>query len=207
MHLPFLRTRRSRLPRASRAAGLPLPRRPRQKSRSPLAAAALGLFAGVGVMLLFDPANRRRRARARDRAVHLVALNSKRTRRAARGTRRYAFALGRRLVHETPRERMGVDDRTLEQRVESTIFRAYREAKGAVAVDVHEGVVSLRGQLDDLRTIAALEREARKVPGISAVVNLLHGAGTVAPNKAEAIEASGQFLQERAVPTKEEPRA
>lgn len=189
-------------PALALSAVLPVPgrRRKRRGFALSLAFAALGLLAGVGMVFAFDPANRRRRALARDRAVHLATVNSKRARRAGRAVRKTTLAARRRWMHETPRERMGADDHTLEQRVQSTIFRDHREARGAVAVDVQEGVVSLRGQLDDARVIAALEREAARVPGVAGVLNLLHEPGTVAPNKAEAIEASQSFLHERVLP-------
>ena len=59
-----------------------------------------------------------------------------------------------------------------------------------VTVDVEDGVVFLRGQLRGPEDIRSVEDAVREVPGVSEVRSLLHTAGSPAPNKAEAREAS-----------------
>ena len=73
------------------------------------------------------------------------------------------------------------DDATLARKVETEIFRPADAPKGAVNVDVANGVVFLRGQLEDQTWIDRLGFEAAKVDGIKGVENLLHKPGEPAP--------------------------
>jgi osmotically-inducible protein OsmY len=57
--------------------------------------------------------------------------------------------------------------------------------KGQVNVNVEDGVVYLRGELDQLDLIEDLAAQARKVQGVLAVENLLHVPGQEAPAKPE----------------------
>ena len=75
-----------------------------------------------------------------------------------------------------------VDDVTLARKVETEIFRDAEAPKGAVSVDVQDGVVHLRGAVDDEGWIARLAEEAGKVDGVKGVQNLLHRPGTPAPS-------------------------
>jgi osmotically-inducible protein OsmY len=72
------------------------------------------------------------------------------------------------------------DDVTLARKVETEIFRPADVPKGDVSVDVQEGVVHLRGAVDD-EWIARLADDAKKVDGVKGVKNLLHRPGTPAP--------------------------
>jgi len=51
-----------------------------------------------------------------------------------------------------------------------------------VNVDAVDGVVTLRGQLDDQDAIRDVEAAVGKVKGVRRVENLLHTPRTVAPN-------------------------
>jgi osmotically-inducible protein OsmY len=66
------------------------------------------------------------------------------------------------------------DDTTLARKVESEIFRPDDAPKDKVSVNVANGVVELRGQLDDEGQITALVKAAGKVDGVKDVHNLLH---------------------------------
>lgn len=55
----------------------------------------------------------------------------------------------------------------------------------------------LRGTLDNPDAIADFERRVREVPGVRGVNNLLHVAGTDAPNKHDAIAASHLGMNDR----------
>ena len=74
------------------------------------------------------------------------------------------------------------DDNTLKSKVESEIFRPADAPKGAVDVLVVDGIVELRGEVDDASQGAALEAAARKVTGVREVRNLLHLPGETPPN-------------------------
>jgi osmotically-inducible protein OsmY len=66
--------------------------------------------------------------------------------------------------------------------VESEIFRDTDAPKGQVSVNVANGVVQLRGEVEpDL--VAELEAATRKVQGVKDVENLLHPTGTDAPSR------------------------
>jgi hypothetical protein len=73
------------------------------------------------------------------------------------------------------------DDVTLARKVETEIFRDADSPKGAVDVNVQDGVVQLRGELEPPELIEELVEKARKVDGVRGVENLLHAPGTPAP--------------------------
>jgi osmotically-inducible protein OsmY len=62
--------------------------------------------------------------------------------------------------------------------------------KGKVLVNVEEGVVVLRGELDKWGAIDRVEAETRKIPGVVDVRNLIHVPNEPAPNKTSARAAS-----------------
>jgi osmotically-inducible protein OsmY len=66
------------------------------------------------------------------------------------------------------------DDVTLARKVESELFRPADAPKGAVSVNVNDGVVELRGELPDQQQIDELGETARKIGGVKDVRNLLH---------------------------------
>jgi osmotically-inducible protein OsmY len=74
------------------------------------------------------------------------------------------------------------DDVTLARKVESEIFRPADAPKGQVNVQALDGVVELRGQIDDPAVIEDLERRARNVTGVRDVRNLLHLPGQTPQN-------------------------
>jgi osmotically-inducible protein OsmY len=66
-----------------------------------------------------------------------------------------------------------LNDPALQAKVESEIFRDPDAPKGQVSVNVEDGVVYLRGQLDDPAKIEALREAAAKVDGVRGVESLL----------------------------------
>lgn len=73
------------------------------------------------------------------------------------------------------------DDQTLQQKVETEIFRDPDVPKGDILVNAEHGRVVLRGEIGDAGTASALEAKARTIPGVRDVENLLHAPGTPAP--------------------------
>jgi BON domain len=63
--------------------------------------------------------------------------------------------------------------------------------KGKVDVNVANGVVELRGEVDD-GTAERLVTAARNVDGVRDVVNLLHPPGTPAPHSPVSDPAEGR---------------
>jgi osmotically-inducible protein OsmY len=76
-----------------------------------------------------------------------------------------------------------LNDAGLAKKVESEIFRPADAPKDKVDVNVEEGVVYLRGQVEDGESIRTLVEAAGKVDGVKGVKNLLHRPGTSAPAK------------------------
>ncbi len=66
------------------------------------------------------------------------------------------------------------DDVTLARKVETELFRPDDVPKGAISVNVNDGVVELRGELADQAQIDKLGVTARKISGVKDVRNLLH---------------------------------
>jgi osmotically-inducible protein OsmY len=75
----------------------------------------------------------------------------------------------------TPREpaEERLNDPALKAKVESEIFRDPSAPKGQVSVSVEDGVVQLRGEVDDPATIDGLREAAARVDGVRGVESLL----------------------------------
>lgn len=147
-----------------------------------------GAIGGALLFYFMDPERgAARRAQAKDQILATVRrLNGN---LSQLGDRAGANANGfsQKMIHlrsgSTP-----VDDLTLRDRVESEIFRDQSLPKGQVNFDVESGVVTIRGQVESAYQIASIEKAVLKVRGVNGVENLMHMAGTPAPNKVEARE-------------------
>ena len=138
-------------------------------------------LAGLGAALtyFFDPqSGARRRAMARDRALAFF-------RRRGRGLGRVqagAQGLVQKAKHRTAEEKLGEpNDATLARKVETEIFRDPDVPKGQIDVNAEDGVVILRGEVENDKLIKDLEERTRSVQGVMQVENLLHTPGTEAP--------------------------
>ena len=141
-----------------------------------------GAAVGAAAAYFLDPqGGARRRNETRDKAVSKVKHGA----HDAAGTAKQAADKARGGVHavapgmpgrgETP------DDVTLAHKVESEIFRSADAPKGAVSVNAENGVVFLRGVVEQREWIDRLGEDASKVDGVIEVRNLLHLPGTEAP--------------------------
>ena len=141
----------------------------------------LGAALGALVAYLFDPnSGRRRRAMLRDRGAAFVRQGARTTTRTGRGVAAEAYGVSQKVMHlrEEPKD---YDDQTLARKVESEIFRDADAPKGQVDVNVENGVVVLRGELDSAEMIEELVGKTRKVQGVRDVDNRLHLPGTPVP--------------------------
>jgi osmotically-inducible protein OsmY len=77
--------------------------------------------------------------------------------------------------------RTDVDDVTLVHKVESELFRETDAPKGQISVNAADGIVQLRGEVDQPELIDELVTRARSVQGVKDVENLLHLPGQEAP--------------------------
>ena len=66
-----------------------------------------------------------------------------------------------------------LNDPALKAKVESELFRDNEVPKEKVLIDVADGVVTLRGELDDAQRANALAEAAKTIDGVRAVDNLL----------------------------------
>jgi osmotically-inducible protein OsmY len=148
-----------------------------------VAAAVLGALVGAVVEYLLDPARgHARRAGLRERSAAAVRRPVRRARRTASRNTAYLRGRAHRMGHRLSPSHPPVDDRTLVDRVRSEVFGRRRFHGLPVNVDAVDGVVTLRGQLDDKDAIRDLGAAVGKVTGVRGVENMLHTPDTVAPN-------------------------
>jgi BON domain len=124
---------------------------------------AIGTALGALLAYFFDPQNGNRRR-------HMLADRLGGPLRS--GSRQAAH------LQEVPKD---FDDATLADKVRTEIFRSLDAPKGDVVVNVQEGVVQLRGEVERPELIDDLVEQTRKVQGVRDVENLLHTPGTQAP--------------------------
>jgi osmotically-inducible protein OsmY len=141
--------------------------------------------AGLGALLayFFDPqSGKRRRHVTRDWVAGRARGGVRGAARAGRAVSAEAYGIKQKAAHlrEEPKD---FDDVTLARKVETEIFRPEHAPKGSVNVNVEEGVVFLRGEVEQPELIEDLVDRARKVQGVREVENLLHLPGTPAPMK------------------------
>jgi BON domain len=146
----------------------------------------LALFAGIGAALayFFDPQNgARRRNTTRDRVLAFFRQGGRKAEHAGRAVGAQAHGLKQKATHVREEEKPQPDDVTLARKVETEIFRPADAPKGQVDVNVENGVVFLRGEVERPEIIRDLESRASKVQGVREVANLLHVPGSPSPAK------------------------
>jgi BON domain len=120
-----------------------------------------------------------------DRAGGLARTGSRRVGRLGRRTGSFVVGKGKALVNRS-RPKTGMDDHTLENKVQTEIFRGRDAPKGSVSVNVVAGVVELRGEVKRPEIKKALEDDVRAIPEVRDVRNLLHLPKTPAPGRADS---------------------
>jgi len=154
-----------------------------------IAVAACGLALGALLEYLLDPrVGRRRRHRARDRALSRLRRGERRALVRARRAESHAIGVARRTINARRRAEEPLDDVTLAQKVESQLFRRAHVPKGQVSVNAEDGVVFLRGVMERHEDIERMGEEARRIDGVRAVENLVHPPGTPAPTSRSKLE-------------------
>jgi hypothetical protein len=162
--------------RASMTEALPR----RRRGPSGLLFALLGAGAGAATVYLLDPERgRTRRARLRDQAQARLRDLSGAVERGSRQVGTQAFAIRQQVTHRGGNG--ALNDSGLSDKVESTLFADPTIPQGKINVNVEEGVVVLRGEVDDDRQRDDLIRQAEAIPGVAWVDSLLHRPGEAAP--------------------------
>jgi osmotically-inducible protein OsmY len=146
----------------SRASGV--------SSKAVGAAGAVGLAAGY----FLDPeSGRRRRHKARDRALAVIRRGTDRTGREAEYRAGQVEGKVEAAKSQARPEKPAANDQALAERVKSEIFQPADAPKGSINVNVENGVVYLRGEVKQPDQIRKLVEQAGAVDGVSAVENLL----------------------------------
>ena len=136
---------------------------------------ALGAAIGAAVPYVV-----RRRKQLQQKLLSLFKRGTHSASRAGRKATASAYGVSKKVQHRHD-EPKDYDDTTLAHKVETEIFRDAGAPKGRVDVNVQNGVVQLRGEIDQPELIDDLVAKARKVQGVRDVENLLHTPGTPAP--------------------------
>jgi osmotically-inducible protein OsmY len=169
-----------------------------RRSRAGLAMAGtaiIGMAVGTLLGYFLDPrAGRRRRHTARDRALSRVRHGERRAAVRARRAESHAVGIARRTVNAARRgRREPLDDVTLARKVESELYRRVPVPKGHISINAEDGVVFLRGVIDQQEDIERIGDATRKIAGVRSVENLIHLPGTPAPAsrpKSERVRSS-----------------
>jgi osmotically-inducible protein OsmY len=142
----------------------------------------IGAAIGAAAAWFFDPQNgARRRNMTRDRILAFFRQGGRKAERAGRGVAASAYGVKQKATHLKEEKKPQPDDVTLARKVETEIFRDADAPKGRVNINAENGVVFLRGEVDDESMIKDLEKAASKVQGVREVENLLHTAGSPSP--------------------------
>jgi osmotically-inducible protein OsmY len=73
------------------------------------------------------------------------------------------------------------DDATLAQKVMTELFRDPHVPKGAINVNAENGVVLLRGEIEEPAMIVEIVSRTRRIRGVADVENLMHLPGDSVP--------------------------
>ena len=143
-----------------------------------------GAALGAAAAWFLDPNDgTRRRNTTRDKALKLARKGQEQA--AQQATYATNTVKGAAVAPTTGREPADerLNDPALQAKVESEIFRSADAPKDKVSVNVEDGVVYLRGELDDPAAAEGLREAASKVDGVRGVESLLHRPGEPAPTK------------------------
>jgi osmotically-inducible protein OsmY len=137
----------------------------------------LGAAAGAAAAWFLDPQDgARRRGVAQDKALKYARQGAAEAESKARYAGGAVKGAASQAAPGDDREDAGerLNDPGLAAKVQSEIFRGVDVDAGDVSVNVEDGVVYLRGEIESPETIRQLEEAAREVDGIRGVASLLH---------------------------------
>ena len=146
-----------------------------------------GSIGALGAYFADPDRGRSRRTRARDQFGGALRRAQRQAQRRSRHMRAEVEGKVERLTHRTMTA--PADDRALVDRIKSQVLSAPRFTGLDVLVEAVNGVITLRGQVDEHSSVDDLEREIACVPGVVDVRSFLHEPGTPAPNKQASLRA------------------
>jgi osmotically-inducible protein OsmY len=136
----------------------------------------IGAAIGAAAAWFLDPNDgTRRRNVVRDKTMKYARHGKEEAARKATYAGETVKGKATAVAPGTGREPAGerLNDPALKAKVESEIFRDPDSPKGQVSVNVEDGVVYLRGELDDEAKIEGLREAAARVEGVRGVESLL----------------------------------
>jgi osmotically-inducible protein OsmY len=136
----------------------------------------IGAVIGAAAAWFLDPNDgTRRRNVVRDKTMKYARRGKEEAARKATYAGETVKGKATAVAPGTGREPAGerLNDPALKAKVESEIFRDPDSPKGQVSVNVEDGVVYLRGELDDEGKIEGLREAAARVEGVRGVESLL----------------------------------
>jgi osmotically-inducible protein OsmY len=144
---------------------------------------SVGAFVvGAGLAYMFDPqSGKRRRHVLRDRSVALLRRLGRRSVGKAKYVAGQAEGVAAQATGAVSRQDEGADDATVKDRILSQAFREAGVNTGDVAVDVADGIATLRGTLQSADLVHDLVERVRAVPGVRTVTPRLTVSGTGQP--------------------------
>ena len=147
-----------------------------------------GTAFGAGLAYLFDPdSGAGRRSKLQDK----LASKARGGAGDVVGTARdVAARAGGAVAAATSEETPPPNDQALAEKVKSEVLGDPEVPKDKINIDVSDGIVALRGEVEDREVMQALDAKARGVTGVREVQNLLHLPGEPPPNLS-AVPGSG----------------
>jgi osmotically-inducible protein OsmY len=136
----------------------------------------IGAAIGAAAAWFLDPNDgTRRRNVVRDKTMKYARQGKEEAARKATYAGETVRGKATAVAPGTGREPAGerLNDPALKAKVESEIFRDPAAPKGQVSVSVEDGVVYLRGELDDEAKVEGLREAAARVEGVRGVESLL----------------------------------
>jgi hypothetical protein len=137
----------------------------------------LGALAGAALMYLLDPQEgRRRRALARDKALHYARRSGVLTARASRNLAGRARGLWHLVEKRMPWYKpapVPEDDQFIKDRVQSELGHERDLPLHAVNFDCTDGIVRIRGTVPDADSARRLVERTAAVEGVRAAVSLM----------------------------------
>ena len=140
-------------------------------------------LAATGALTYFLDPNEgaQRRSEALDRLNSLVRRGKGKVEEQTGAAQAKVHGIAERAAHPQVTQAPAEDDATLTDKVETEIFRDPAVPQGQINVNTEHGRVVLRGEVPSEDMKASLEKQARLIPGVTDVENLLHLPGEPAP--------------------------
>lgn len=135
---------------------------------------------GFGAAWFFDPnSGAQRRNELRDKFASRARTGAGSVAGAARDIGAKA---GGAVASKTSGTTEPANDQALADKVKTEVLGDPEVPKDRINIDVSDGIVALRGEVDSRELMQALDDKARNVEGVRDVQNLLHLPGTPPPN-------------------------